>query len=83
VNGPEVQKADSLVTASRAYKQEGRKAEAELTTELAAAYYRLALSKTALQKSQERISELRKSLSTAQGQLRTYKEVLYEIETIK
>lgn len=83
LTGPEVQKADSLTAVSRTYKQEGNRGKAELATELAAAYYRLALSNAALTQSQKRISELKKSLSTAKGQLRTYKEVLYEIESIK
>jgi phage terminase Nu1 subunit (DNA packaging protein) len=80
---PEIGTADSLVAIAQAKKQEGKGREGYWVSACAAAYYRLAIQKHELELSRKEVAELKKDLAAAQREVRTYGEVVRELENMR
>jgi hypothetical protein len=81
-----IQKADSLVSASRNLtnrnlKNRNKDSEAYYTMKLAASYYLLALYDNELSRSKIKLQNLEQSLAQKNDTLDTYKKAIQKIET--
>lgn len=77
------EKADSLFAVSEAFSSDGKQENAYWSAQLAETHYRLAIADTQLQSSRKQVKKMEKSLWAAKEQLRTYKEVLNEIQDMR
>lgn len=75
-----VQKADSLSRFAVSLKEKGAEEDAWWANRQAFIYYRLALTEYDLAQSEKVITALKKDLLDTQQQLKTYQEVLSELE---
>jgi len=74
-------RADSLYTLAKQYSESGKDEESYYSLEMAAIYYKLALSQKELADSKEEIQKLEQTLVKVRDKLDTYKQVLSEIES--
>lgn len=76
-------KADSLIVEARITKEKGKEREAFWLMQLASSYYKLAISRYELQSTESRIQELESSLQQTRNELKNYKELVSELESIE
>ncbi len=75
--------ADSLYTLSGEFHDSGKKEEAYRSAQQAQTLYHLAITSNQLSDSQMEVKQMEKALWNAKEQLRTYKEVLRELEGMR
>jgi hypothetical protein len=80
---PERLKADSMVVVARQLKFKGKDKDAFYMLQLATSYYKLAISKYELEATETKIQDLEKNLSQAKEELKTYKDLVTELENIE
>jgi hypothetical protein len=76
----EISRADSLVSVANVRQQANQREDAFTAWEMAIIYYRLALSRNELEKTERIVGNARQKLSDDQDQLNTYKKVLDELK---
>jgi hypothetical protein len=77
---PDITSADSLVSQASIRQDAGQKEDAFAAFDLSIIFYRLALSKIELAKTEKVVENARQKLSDDEEQLNTYKKVLDELK---
>jgi len=80
---PERLKADSMVVVARQLKFKGKDKDAFYMLQLATSYYKLAISKYELEATELKIQDLERNLFQAKEELKTYKDLVTELESIE
>ena len=83
IQSPDTKKADMLFTNAKVNIKKGKTKEARREMDIASIYYRLALSKSELKRSRERLAETSRQLNEYVNQLNDNMEILQEMKKVQ
>jgi hypothetical protein len=83
IQSPDVRAADSLFALAQSSRLEGKEVEAHYVTEQSMLYYKMVLIRHTLDQTRGKIQKLEDSLEKAQEQLKTYRQVISKLKSMK